>query len=49
MLALQDFHIDRRKIHLDEPIKQLGEHKIAIRLHTGVTAEITVNVVKEAE
>jgi large subunit ribosomal protein L9 len=42
-----NYAIDRRKIQLDEPIKQLGEYKIPVRLHRDVSAEITVNVVKE--
>jgi large subunit ribosomal protein L9 len=46
-LAVQKFTIERRKIQLDEPIRTLGEHKIAIRLHRDVTAEITVNVTRE--
>jgi large subunit ribosomal protein L9 len=46
-LAAQDFTIDRRKVQLDEPIKQLGEYKVPLRLHRDVTAEITVVVVKE--
>jgi len=46
-LEKQNFHIDRRKINLDEPIRTLGEHKISVRLHREVTADITVNVVKE--
>jgi len=46
-LEKQSFTIDRRKIQLDEPIKQLGEFKIAIRLHKNVNSEITVNVIKE--
>jgi len=46
-LEKQNFSIDRRKIHLDEPIKQLGEHKLTIRLHREVPTEITVHVVKE--
>ncbi|MCL4854791.1 MAG: 50S ribosomal protein L9 [Bryobacteraceae bacterium] len=46
-LEKQNFTIDRRKIHLDEPIKQLGEHKIPVRLHRDVTVDITVNVVRE--
>lgn len=45
-LEKQNFHIDRRKIHLEEPIKQLGEYKVALRLHRTVTAEIQVNVVR---
>jgi large subunit ribosomal protein L9 len=46
-LAQKNFIIDRRKIHLDEPIKQLGEYKVPVRLHKDVTAEVTVVVVKE--
>ena len=46
-LAAKNFTIDRRKIQLDEPIKQLGEYKIAVRLHREVTAEVTVVVAKE--
>jgi large subunit ribosomal protein L9 len=46
-LERQNYHIDRRKIHLEEPIKQLGEYKVPVRLHRDVTAEIAVNVVRE--
>ncbi len=46
-LAAKNFTIDRKKVQLDEPIKQLGEFKVPLRLHREVTAEITVNVVKE--
>jgi large subunit ribosomal protein L9 len=46
-LAAKNFTIDRRKIQLDEPIKQLGEYKIPVRLHREVTAEVTVVVAKE--
>jgi ribosomal protein L9 len=48
-LAVQNFTIDRRKIHLEEPIRQLGEFKVPVKLHKDVTAEITVVVVKEEE
>ncbi|HTQ54559.1 MAG TPA: 50S ribosomal protein L9 [Bryobacteraceae bacterium] len=46
-LAQQNYTIDRRKVHLEEPIKQLGEFKVPVRLHKDVTAEVTVQVVKE--
>ena len=46
-LAAKNFTIDRRKVQLDEPIKQLGEFKVPVRLHKDVIAEITVNVVRE--
>ena len=48
-LEVQNFTIDRRKIQLEEPIKQLGEFKVPVKLHKDVTAEITVLVVKEEE
>jgi large subunit ribosomal protein L9 len=46
-LELQRFHVDRRKVQLDEPIKALGEHKVGLRLHRDVIAEITVSVEPE--
>jgi len=46
-LAAKNFTIDRRKIQLEEPIKQLGEFKIPVRLYKDVIAEVTVMVVKE--
>jgi large subunit ribosomal protein L9 len=46
-LAQQNYTIDRRKIQLDEPIRTLGEHKVPVRLHREVTAEVTVNVTRE--
>ena len=48
-LAAKNFTIDRRKIGLEEPIKQLGEFKVPVRLHKEVTVEVTVQVVKEEE
>ncbi len=39
--------IDRRKVLLDEPIKQLGSHQVAIKLTTDVTAQVTVVVERE--
>ena len=46
-LERQNFTIDRRKIHLDDPIKQLGEHKASIRLHHEVSVDVKVIVVRE--
>ncbi len=46
-LEKQNFHIDRRKVHLDEPIKTLGEHKVQLRLHREVSTDIPVIVEKD--
>lgn len=42
-----NLEIDKKKLQLDSPIKQLGTVIVPLRLHTKVTAQLTV-VVKEA-
>ncbi len=39
--------VDRRKIHLEEPIKKLGEYEVPVKLDEGVTAKLKVTVFKE--
>ena len=39
--------IERKLINLDEPIKSLGEFQVPVKVHADVTAELTVQVVKE--
>ncbi|MEQ8162714.1 MAG: 50S ribosomal protein L9 [Smithellaceae bacterium] len=48
-LALQEkgFNIDKKMIIHDEQIKSLGEFKVKIKIHSGVEAEIKLNVVGE--
>ena len=46
-LERQNYAIDRRKIQLEDPIKNTGEYKVPVRLHREVTTEIAVNVVAE--
>ena len=48
-LEHKGFNIDRRKIHLNEPLKNLGEFEVPVRLHREVTSKIKVTVEKEAE
>lgn len=38
------FSVDRRDIHLEEPIKMLGQHKAIVKLGEGAAAEVTVSV-----
>jgi large subunit ribosomal protein L9 len=47
-LAAHGFEVDRRKIQLSDPLKGVGEYKVAIRLHREVTAHLTVKVQAEA-
>ncbi len=36
--------IDRHKVDLDEPLKTLGTYKVAVKVATGLTPEVTVVV-----
>jgi large subunit ribosomal protein L9 len=39
--------LDRRRLHLDEPIKSLGTHAVPAKLHADVEFPITVEVVSQ--
>ncbi len=43
-LEKHGFEIDRRKIALEDPLKQLGEFHVPLKLHREVTAHIKVTV-----
>ena len=45
--AQHQVEIDRHKIDLKEPIKQLGEHQVALRLHRDVEAHINLIVTSD--
>ncbi|MBM4125556.1 MAG: 50S ribosomal protein L9 [Nitrospira sp.] len=45
-LAEQGIEVDRRKIQLAHPIKELGTITVPVKLHRDVTATLTVHVVK---
>jgi large subunit ribosomal protein L9 len=46
-LEAQKFHVERRKVQLEEPIRTVGEHEVAVRLHRDVTTHIKVVVEPE--
>jgi large subunit ribosomal protein L9 len=46
-LEAQKFHIERRKVQLEEPIRTVGEHEVTVRLHRDVTTNIKVVVEPE--
>ena len=46
-LSEKGFEVDRRKIHLAQPIKELGTFTAFIKLHHQVTANVAVTVVKK--
>lgn len=39
-----DISLDKRKIHLEQPIRTLGEHEVELRLHTDVKSTLKVRV-----
>lgn len=41
--------LDRRKLHLDEPIKQVGEYQVPVKLHADVEVHLPVMVSESAE
>ncbi len=46
-LKEQGHEIERREIVLDDPIRQLGEYTVDIKLHREVSVPVKVSVVKE--
>src|SRR5688500_10296284 len=41
---LFDITLDKRKIHLDHPIKTVGDHEVELRLHPEVTTTLKVHI-----
>lgn len=48
LLQEKGISLDRRKIHLSNPIKALGSYTIPVKLHPDVTAQLKVNVIAES-
>jgi large subunit ribosomal protein L9 len=46
-LKSKGIEIDKRKVQLEEPIKQLGEHEVKVKLHLEVVATVKLLVTKE--
>ena len=47
-LEQKGFVTDRRKIHLDEPLRQIGEFLVPIKLHREVSAHVKVVIQGDA-
>ena len=48
-LVKQGVDVDRRKIQLPQPLKELGTFSVPIKLHREVVPEISVAIVKKGE
>ena len=44
-LEAQGFPVDKRKVNLHEPLKQLGEFDVPVKIHREVTAHVKVRIV----
>lgn len=47
-LEAKGYTIDRRKIALEDPLKQLGEFHVPVKLHRDVTAHVKVTIKSDA-
>lgn len=46
-LVAAGIDLDKRKIHLFNPVKTLGKHEVKIKLHADITVELPFDVVSE--
>ncbi|MDR1456729.1 MAG: 50S ribosomal protein L9 [Puniceicoccales bacterium] len=46
-LEAQGIHIDRDVLHLPQPIRELGQHRVDAKLHPEVTTQVVIEVVSE--
>ncbi len=46
-LAEKGFEVDKRKVELEHPLKELGFHAVSIKLHHEVHAEVKVTIAAE--
>jgi large subunit ribosomal protein L9 len=47
-LKAKGLDVDRRKIHLNEPIKTAGDHEVPVRLSADLTVPLKLSVVSDS-
>jgi large subunit ribosomal protein L9 len=47
-LTSQGYQVERRQVHVPEPIKELGTHEVEVKLHPEVSAKLKVTISAEA-
>jgi large subunit ribosomal protein L9 len=47
-LKAKGLNVDRRKIHLDEPIKTVGDYEVPVRLAADLTVSLKLSVVSDS-
>ena len=48
LLAEKGYKVDRRKIQLGEPLREIGDHVVPIRLQRDVTAKVALKISAES-
>jgi large subunit ribosomal protein L9 len=48
LLAEKGYKVDRRKIQLSEPLREIGDHVVPIRLQRDLTAEVSLKISDES-
>ncbi len=48
LLAEKGYTVDRRKINLSEPLREIGDHVVPIRLQRDLTAEVALKISAES-
>jgi large subunit ribosomal protein L9 len=49
LMPTKGFQVEKRKFHMDDHIKALGDYSITIRLFKDVTAHVKLKVAAETE
>ena len=47
-LVNQGYQVERKQIHLPEPLKEVGTHEVEVKLHADVSAKLKVTIAPEA-
>ena len=47
-LEAQGFEVERRQVHMPEPLREVGTHEVEVKLHPEVSAKIKVSIAPEA-
>jgi large subunit ribosomal protein L9 len=46
-LVAQGYAVERKQVHLPEPLKELGTHEVEVKLHPEVVAKLKVTIAPE--
>ena len=47
-LVSQGYQVERKQVHLPDPLKEVGTHEVEVKLHPEVVAKVKVTIAPEA-